>query len=67
MGNEAKVAKPGRPPKSPEGKRVTVHLSLSPEASRALKALCDRPISPIPESTMVEHLIMQHASAQPKR
>jgi hypothetical protein len=38
--------------------RITMHLSLSPEAARRLKALCDRPISPIDHSAMVEHLIM---------
>jgi hypothetical protein len=49
---------PGRPPKSPEGRREIIHICLSPQASRALTALCDRPIEPISKSAMIERLIL---------
>lgn len=57
--NDKDASRPGRPPKSPEGKREVIHLSLSPEAAKKVKRLCDRPISPISTSAMIEHLIME--------
>jgi len=54
--NEGRV---GRRTLSPEGRRIVVNLTLSPEAIRAAKRLCERPIAAVPLSTMVEHLIMQ--------
>lgn len=47
----------GRPTKSPEGPRVVLHLTLSPEAHKLLGILCDRPVAPIPMSAMIEYLI----------
>lgn len=58
---EAKNRKSGRPTKSPDGKRVTFHLSLSPGAFEALTELCKRPIAPLEKSAMIEHLILERA------
>jgi hypothetical protein len=62
--NDRENRKTGRPTKSAEGKRVVVHLSLSPEAHRALRALCQREIAPIPDSSMVEHLVLEAAKGR---
>ena len=53
--------KTGRPTKSPEGRRVLFHISLSPRAWETLNKLCDRPITPLEKSAFIEHLIMREA------
>jgi hypothetical protein len=60
MSEETK-RKRGRPPKSPEGRRATIHVSLSPRAIEVLKTLCRRPIAPIDRSAVLEYLIMERA------
>jgi hypothetical protein len=52
--------KTGRPQKSASGKRIVISVSLSPEGYGALKQLCERPIAPLPHSSVIEHLIMMH-------
>jgi hypothetical protein len=41
------------------GRRTLIHISLSPEAITALKELCERDIAPIPQSALIEHLLLQ--------
>ena len=62
--NEQTTRKAGRPTKSPEGKRKTLHINLSPPAVEALEAICRRPIESVSHSAMIEHLIMEQASKQ---
>jgi hypothetical protein len=56
---EEKRPRAGRPPKSPEGRRVVHHITLSPEATEVLAALCRTPIAPLAKSHVLEHLILK--------
>lgn len=64
--SEKTKAKPGRPTKAPEGRRIIFHISLSPRAMEGLTELCDRPIAPLEKSTFIEHLIMEKLEQEAK-
>lgn len=62
--SEKTKRKLGRPTKAPEGKRITFHISLSPRGLETLNRLCDRPITPIEKSALIEHLILKESEKQ---
>jgi hypothetical protein len=51
---------PGRPTRSPSGRRQTLHITLSPEALEALERIRHRPIASISQSEMIDHLIIAY-------
>ena len=57
----------GRPTKSPAGKRITLHINLSPPALEALRALCVHPVQAFAHSAMIEHLILEASRKAARR